>query len=194
MHTTLAQALWPSHSLLRHAGLILLGSVALALLSQVEVPMLPVPMTLQTLGVLLIGFFYGSRLGAATLIAYLLEGAAGLPVFAGGAGGVQHIVGPTGGYLVGFVASAWLVGFIAERLGSSRLQEAVGALLAALAGGVLLYVPGLIWLYQFPFIENWQAAFAAGMAPFLLGDGVKIVLAAALFLAAQGAIRRRRNS
>lgn len=192
MHTTLAQALWPSHSLLRHAGLVLLGSVALALLSQVEVPMLPVPMTLQTLGVLLIGFLYGSRLGAATLIAYLLEGAAGLPVFAGGAGGVQHLVGPTGGYLVGFVASAWLAGFIAERLGSSRWQEAVGALLAALAGGVVLYVPGLIWLHQF--VGDWQATFTAGMVPFLLGDGVKIVLAAALFLAAREAIRRRRSS
>ncbi len=194
MHTTLAQALWPSHSLLRHAGLVLLGSVALSLLSQVKVPMLPVPMTLQTLGVLLIGFLYGSRLGAATLIAYLLEGAAGLPVFAGGAGGIQHILGPTGGYLIGFVASAWLVGFIAERLTGSQWQQTAGALLAALAGGLVLYVPGLIWLHQFPFIESWQAAFVAGMAPFLLGDSVKVVLAAALFLAAQGAIRRRRSS
>lgn len=181
------KALWPSHSLWRNAALVLLGSAALALLSQVKVPMLPVPMTLQTLGVLLIGFLYGSRLGAATLIAYLAEGAAGLPVFAGGAGGLQHLAGPTGGYLVGFVASAWLVGFLSERMQGPRWFAAG---VASVAGGIVLYAPGLLWLHQF--VGDWQVTLVAGMVPFLVGDALKVVLAAGLFLATQEAIRRHR--
>lgn len=187
MHSSPAQTLWPTRAPWRHAVLILGGSAALAILSQIEVPLPFVPVTLQTMGVVLIGFLYGARLGAATLLAYLAEGALGLPVFAGGGGGVGYMDGPTGGYLVGFVLSAWLVGFLSERFGARWWV----ALPAALAGGAVVYVPGLLWLGQF--LPDWQATLAAGLFPFVVGDLIKMALAAALYLGARGALARYRS-
>ena len=115
---TLANRLWPAASskqLLRAALLAILGSALVTVCAQVNVPMVPVPMTLQTLAVLAIGGAYGSRLGAATLALYALEGAVGLPVFAQFKAGPAILMGPTGGYIIGFIAAAGLVGFLAER-------------------------------------------------------------------------------
>src|SRR5690606_7512035 len=115
----------------------------LALLSQVRVPVGPVPVTGQTLGVLLVGAGFGAPLGLATVGAYLLLGALGLPVFAGAAAGVAYALGPTGGYLVGFVMAAALLGRLSRRGWDRRLRSSVAAMLLANA---LVYVPGLLWL------------------------------------------------
>ncbi len=137
-----------------------------------------VPVTGQTFAVLLIGAVYGSRLGAATMIAYLAEGASGLPVFAGGHGGIGAISTASGGYLFGFIAAAYIVGWFAER-GWDRGRWIV---LPMLLGNAALYVPGLIWLHeQFRIVGipiSWETALDYGLWPFIAGDLAKLVLAA----------------
>ncbi|MDO5658832.1 MAG: biotin transporter BioY [Paracoccus sp. (in: a-proteobacteria)] len=170
---TLTQAALPERSLLTNTLLVLAGTALLALSAQVSVPMIPVPMTLQTLAISIIGLTYGSRLAALTVIAYLAEGAMGLPVFANGASGAA-LMGPTAGFLFGFVAMAWLTGVMVERgldRGFARL------FVAAFIPAMLLFVPGLVVLKMFTGM-GWQAAFMAGVAPFLLGAVVKAVIAA----------------
>jgi biotin transport system substrate-specific component len=183
---TLIGTLWPAQSApaLRWALLMLLGSLFLAVCAQVQVPLWPVPMTMQTFGVLLLGMAFGARLGAATVALYLIEGAAGLPVFAGFSGGVPVLFGPTGGYLFGFVIAAWLVGALAER-GWDR--GVLTTALAMLFGNIVLYVPGLIWLGN---LYGAEQAIAAGLAPFWIGDLLKIALAAGLLPSAWWLTRR----
>jgi biotin transport system substrate-specific component len=184
---TLIGTLWPIGTVpvVRGAALMLLGSLFLAVCAQIQVPLWPVPMTMQTFGVLLLGMAFGSRLGAATVALYLLEGAAGLPVFAQFMGGVPVLLGPTGGYLFGFVIAAWLVGSLAER-GWDR--GVVTTALAMLFGNIVLYVPGLIWLAGF--VGGAEQAIALGLAPFWLGDLLKIALAAGLLPSAWWLARR----
>jgi biotin transport system substrate-specific component len=143
----LAKTLWPARSLGRDLSLVLAGSLFVALLAQVAIPLpfTPVPITGQTLGVLLVGAALGSRLGFMALLAYLLEGAMGLPVFAGGTGGLAKILGPTGGFLLAFPLAAGLVGLLVERLGLDR--SFLGTLLAMLLGNALIYLLGLPWLW-----------------------------------------------
>ena len=159
------------NSILRQGALALFGSWMLAGLSQVSVGG-PVPMTLQTFGVLLIGLTFGFRLAFATLAAYLIQGAIGLPVFAGGAGGASHFVGPSGGYLVGFLLSATLIGLLADK-GFTRGW--VGMIIALLAGTAVIYAFGLPWLGS---IVGYDKMLAYGFTPFVLGDTIKLVLAA----------------
>jgi biotin transport system substrate-specific component len=194
----LASRLWPatqSGGMLRHAVLAVLGSLFVAAAAQISVPMLPVPMTLQTLAVLAIGGAYGARLGAATLFLYALEGAAGLPVFANFSGGYPVIAGPTGGYIVGFILAAGLVGYLVERGWGNRLPSMLAAMLA---GAVVLYVPGLIWLATWlaavkgmDFSAAWPVAVSSGLVPFIPGDIVKAVLAALAFPAAHGLLGKK---
>ena len=136
-----------------------------------------VPVTGQTFAVLLIGALYGSRLGATTLIAYLAEGAAGIPVFAGGLGGISAIATASGGYLFGFVLAAYVVGWFAER-GWDRSRWIV---LPMLLGNAILYVPGIIWLHQqFDIVGKpitWDTALDYGLWPFVAGDLAKLVAA-----------------
>ncbi len=171
---TLTQALLPTATLGRKALLVLAGSALISLGAQITVPMWPVPMTLQTLAIALVGLTYGGRLAALTVLAYLAEGAAGLPVFAGGAGGAAHLVGPTAGFLWGFVPMAWLTGLLVEK----GLDRGVFRLfLAAAIPNLMLYVPGVWWLSQIvgkPL--GW--ALEKGMLPFVLGDMVKCAIAA----------------
>jgi biotin transport system substrate-specific component len=190
----LASRVWPAtgeRSWMRSIVLAIIGSAFVAMCAQVSIPMWPVPMTLQTLAVLAIGGAYGSRLGAATLCLYALEGAAGLPVFANFQAGLFLPTGEiiaTGGYVIGFILAAGLVGWLAER-GWDR--DPRWMFLAMLLGGALLYVPGLIWLTVW-FVElkgmTLDAAIAAsitgGLVPFVAGDVVKAALAAAIFPAA----------
>ena len=146
---TLATTLWPvtvAPGLRRSAILALLGSLFVAACSQIQVPLWPVPITGQTFAVLVVGAAFGWRLGGATLALYLAEGAIGLPVFAKFSGGLAVLAGPTGGYLVGFVLAAALVGYLAER-GWDR--SPLSTALAMLAGNVLIYLPGLAWLAAF---------------------------------------------
>jgi biotin transport system substrate-specific component len=172
-HATLASRFWPeTSSLASKALLAIVGSMIVAVAAHISVPMLPVPMTLQTLAVLAIGATFGARLGAATLALYALEGAAGLPVFAPVADGYPGLLGPTGGYIIGFVFAAALVGYLVER-GWGRN---VGKLfLACLAGAVVLYVPGLLWLGSYVGAEK---VFEYGFNPFVMGDIVKAAVVA----------------
>jgi len=137
-----------------------------------------VPVTGQTFAVLLIGAVYGSRLGAATMVAYLAEGASGLPVFAGGHGGIGAISTASGGYLFGFIAAAYIVGWFSER-GWDRGRWIV---LPMVLGNAALYVPGIIWLHeQFRIVNipiSWETALDYGLWPFIAGDLAKLVLAA----------------
>lgn len=161
---------------LYNLGLVLAGSLLVALSAQVSIPLwfTPVPITGQTFGVLLVGALLGSRRGALALAAYLLEGAAGLPVFAEFRGGLPVLLGPTGGYLVGFVFAAGLVGWLAERGWDRRF---VTALAAMALGNVVVFACGVPWLAQF---VTPSQALALGFWPFIAGALVKTVLAAAL--------------
>jgi len=153
-----------------------------------------VPVTGQTFAVLLIGAVYGSRLGAATMMAYLAEGASGLPVFAGGHGGIGAISTASGGYLFGFIAAAYVVGWFAER-GWDRGRWIV---LPMLLGNAALYVPGIIWLHeQFRIVNipiSWETALDYGLWPFIAGDLAKLVLAALAVPAGWSAVERLRGS
>ncbi|KGJ03529.1 biotin transport system substrate-specific component [Paracoccus halophilus] len=171
---TLTQAAFPGRSALRNIALILAGSALLALSAQASVPMFPVPMTLQTLAVSLIGLAYGSRLAAVTVLAYLAEGAMGLPVFSNASGGIAPLIGPTAGFLWGFVGMAWLTGWLVER----GLDRGVGRLfVAALLPGLLLFVPGAGAL-ALVLGKTAAEAVALAVTPFLLGAVVKAVIAA----------------
>jgi len=156
------------------AFLVVVGSLLLAVSAQFKIPLYPVPVTGQTLLVLLIGMAYGPRLGAATVAAYLLQGAVGLPVFAGGAFGLATLFGMTGGYLFGFLAAAFVMGWLAER-GMGR--TVISTVLAMLIGNLVIYLCGASWLAAFIGADK---ALAAGVLPFLYGDAVKLVVAAGL--------------
>jgi biotin transport system substrate-specific component len=198
---TLANRLWPaasSNQLLRAVLLAVLGSALVAVCAQISIPMVPVPMTLQTLAVLTIGGAYGSRLGAATLALYAIEGAAGLPVFANFQAGLFLPTGEiiaTGGYIVGFVIAAGLVGWLAERGWDRSIAKMFAAMLL---GAMVLYVPGLIWLTAWLVVLKGMTlgaativAFSSGLIPFVWGDLLKAALAAMAFPAAWLALGRR---
>jgi biotin transport system substrate-specific component len=170
--------------ILRTIITVLAGTALLWLSAKASVPFYPVPMTLQPLAVLLLGAALGPRLAGATVAAYLLEGAAGLPVFAAG-GGVAYLIGPTGGYLVGFLLSAIVVGALAERGWDRNIFTMA---LAMAIGVALIYIPGVLWLAK---IAGWQIAFAKGLLPFLYGDALKIAIGACLMPAAWQIVRAR---
>ena len=189
-HTTLADVLSPRQrrSWLLDAVLVVLFSAFVALTAQVEIPLWPVPLTLQTLGVLFTGAVLGSRRGALALLLYLTEGTLGLPVFAGGASGVGYMLGPTGGYLVGFVVAAGVVGWLAQR-GWDRWL--VWAAVAMVIGNVIIYVCGVAWLAVF--LGDLWGALVKGMLLFVVGDLIKIAVAA-LTLPGGWKLARRRDS
>ncbi len=170
---TLVDALLPWRSLAFQLMIVLGGSLLVALLAQVVIPLpfTPVPITGQTYGVLLVGAALGSRRGAASLLLYILEGGLGLPFLAGGKSGWP--AGPTGGYLIGFVAAAFAVGWLAERGWDRRFGKAV---LAMLIGEVLIYGFGVPWLSAF---VGTTKSLSLGLLPFIPGDAVKLLLAAA---------------
>jgi biotin transport system substrate-specific component len=156
------------------AAVVALGTLFLAASSWVEVPMLPVPMTMQTFAVTLIGALYGWRLGAITVLAWLGEAMVGLPVLAGGAGGIAHFAGPTAGYLFAFPLAAALVGWLAERgwTGGNLLRSFAAMLL----GNAFILVMGGTWLAA---LIGSNDAMTYGVTPFILGAIVKSALAAA---------------
>jgi biotin transport system substrate-specific component len=157
--------------------LVVGGSALIALCSQVSFPLpfTPVPVTGQTFGVLVVGMALGARKGAMAVLAYLAEGFAGLPVFAGGAAGIAQLLSPTGGYLLGFVLSAMVCGKLAE-MGFDRK---IGTTLLAMAiGNLVIFLPGLLWLRQF--VPAGQAV-ALGLLPFIPGAIVKTLAASMIF-------------
>lgn len=138
----------------------------------IAIPIGPVPIVLQNLFIMLAGLLLGGRWGLISVAVYLLAGAVGLPVFAGGTGGVGKFVGPTGGYLLGFAAAAYLTGLISE-IGRGRVAIDV---LAMVAGTLIIYAFGVSWL-KVATGMSFSKAFAVGMLPFLIGDALKIAAA-----------------
>lgn len=171
----------------RSVSLVFVFSLLTALAAQIVIPVGPVPITAQTFAVLLTGALLGSRLGAMAMIVYLLEGASGLPFFYGGHGGLTHLLGPTGGYLVAFPAAAFITGAFAENGWDKRFLTAVAAMAA---GSLLIMVAGWAW---FSFVTNTSpgAAFKLSIAPFLVGDVIKILLAAAVLPSGWALLKRK---
>ena len=167
-----------SRLVVKQVVLVLLGVAALAIAAKIRIPMWPVPLTMGTFAVLTIGAAYGPRLGLATILGYLAIGALGFDVFAGSSAdknGLAYMMGGTGGYLVGYVLAALALGIFA-RAGWDRSMPRMAA--AMLVGNALIYIPGLLWLgilfgWDKPILE-W------GLTPFLLGDALKLALAALL--------------
>lgn len=172
----------------RSLVLVVAFSLLVALAAQVAVPLpwTPVPLTMQTFAVLLTGALLGSRLGALALLAYLAEGAGGLPFFQGGTGGVAPLFGPTAGYLVAFPAAAFVTGYLAERGWDRRFLTAAAAMLL---GSLVILAGG--WAGLAAYLHSAAAAFASGVAPFLVGDIVKVALAAAALPAGWALLRGR---
>jgi len=174
---------------LRAACTVLLGTALLAACAHVAIPLwfTPVPLTVQPFGVLLLGLLLGPRLAAATVAAYLTEGALGLPVFAPttvALTGLAHLLGPTGGYLLAYPAAALLIGYLQRRLGGSFSMN----LLSAAAGNLLILTGGALWLAVITH-ASVPAAFSLAVLPFLPGDALKVAAAAA----AAGGLRRLRR-
>ncbi|HEX8070145.1 MAG TPA: biotin transporter BioY [Pyrinomonadaceae bacterium] len=184
---TLTGALLAPVDWVRGLALVVAFSLLTALAAQVAVPLpfTPVPVTLQTFAVLLTGALLGARLGALAMIAYLLEGACGLPFFSLGRGGVLHLLfAPTAGYLLAYPLAAYVTGWLAERGWDRKYPSAA----AAMALGSLVILAGG-WLRLLRFASP-TAAFAQGVAPFLLGDVVKVALAAAVLPTGWALLRR----
>lgn len=196
---TLSQAVLPQTGILRDVLLVFAFSGFMALCAQIAIylPFTPVPITGQTLGALLTGAVLGSKRGALAMLAYLAEGLAGLPVFAGGASawslssiGVPAIVGPAAGFRFAFVVSAFVVGWLAERGWDRNFLTTAAAMFI---GNVILYIPGLIWL-------GWMlklsvgATLTAGLIPFIPGDLIKLVLAAVALPSAWALVQRTPRS
>lgn len=175
-HATLADALWSPAAgspAIRAIVLAVIGSILLTISAKIQVPVWPVPMTMQTFVVLVLGVAYGWRLAAATVLLYLAQGALGLPVFAAG-GGPAYMAGPTGGYLVGFLVAAGAVGWLAER---GWARSWTSTLAAMLIGTAIIFACGIAWLST---LIGLPQAIDAGLKPFLLSEAVKIALATAL--------------
>ncbi|MEY4967749.1 MAG: hypothetical protein RIQ73_448 [Actinomycetota bacterium] len=173
--TSLRSTVLPHSSILSTTALTAGGVLFLAAMAQIAIPVpgSPVPVTGQTLGVLLIGTTYGSGLGLATFAMYLLAGIAGAPVFAGASFGVEKITGATGGYLIGMMVATYLLGVLAKR----RLdQRFLTSLPSMLFGTLIIFSFGLIWLHHFTG-KDWAWTIAAGLTPFIVGEALKIAIA-----------------
>jgi biotin transport system substrate-specific component len=170
-------------------AVVVAASLLLALSAKVSVPFYPVPLTMQTFVVIGLGLALGRWRGLAAVLLYLAEGAAGLPVFAGTPEkgiGIAYIVGPTGGYLLGYVPAVLLAGFLAGRGWDRR---PLSAMAAGLLAGAVIYIPGLLWLGAV--IGFDKPVLQYGLYPFIVGDVVKAALAAILFPAAWKALEGR---
>jgi len=179
-------------TLLKKTLLVVAGTIFIAIAAQISIPFFPVPMTLQTLAILIVGLTFGARLGAVTVLAYLAEGAAGLPVFANGGATLAYMAGPTLGFLIGFVFMAYIAGLAAGR-------GVAAMIVASLVAAAFVYLPGLAWpmgvANTFGIEAGWAGlsadkVFAGFAAPFLLGDAVKAVLAALVVSGAFKALRK----
>jgi biotin transport system substrate-specific component len=175
-HPTLADTVWSPMAgslAVRAIALALIGTVLLTVSAKIQVPFWPVPMTMQTFVVLVLGMAYGWRLAGTTVLLYLAQGAIGLPVFAGG-GGIAYMAGPTGGYLAGFLLAAVAVGWLAEHGWDRSVPRTLAAMLI---GTGIIFGCGIAWLGT---LIGLPQAISAGLVPFLLGEAVKIALATAI--------------
>ena len=199
--STLAATLWPvgTNALLRNAVLVAAGVGLMTLSAKVQVPIQPVPVTLQTLALPLIAAALGSRLGFVTMLAYLALGLAGQPVFANTPPqipGPLYLFGGTGGFLVAYPFAAWIIGAMAERTGSRSLPKLFAGMVTA---DLLIFGCGFVWLAFFAHLADgvigrgidftWEKA----IVPFLLPDLVKLALAASLIIACSALVARLRS-
>ena len=171
---SLRSAAFPRTSTWNSALFITGGTLFIAALAQISLPIpgSPVPITGQTLGVLLVGTSYGATLGFSTVLAYLLAGIAGAPFFAEGAHGFSKITGATGGYLIGMLIASLVVGALANRAWDQRMSSSLATILV---GDGIIFTFGLLWLHSYTG-QNWSWTFAAGFTPFLLGEFIKIAI------------------
>ncbi|HET9711262.1 MAG TPA: biotin transporter BioY [Pyrinomonadaceae bacterium] len=171
----------------RSAGLVIVFSLFIAAFAQFTIPIGPVPITGQSFAVLLTGALLGSRLGAAAVIAYLIEGAVGLPFFSGGGGGIMRFFGPTGGYLIAFPAAAYVTGAFAEHGWDKNYWSAVTAMGI---GSLIILLVGGVW-FSVITMTLPDVAFQTAVKPFLLGDLIKIALAAAVLPTGWALLKRK---
>lgn len=179
MNKVLAEEIWNVSGntlIMKRVAMVVLGIFALAATAKIQVPMIPVPMTLTTFAVLTIGAAYGPRMGLATIIGYLLVGMLGFDIFAKSSAelnGLEYMMGSTGGYLVGYVLATAALGFAARKGWDRNIFKMAGAMLA---GNVLIYIPGILWLAH---LYTWEKPIIEwGLTPFIYGDLTKLVLAA----------------
>lgn len=184
-HAAPLDRFWPAtrsdQKVVRAVVLALLGSLLLWASAKVQVPFYPVPMTMQTAVVFLLGIAYGPALAVGTVLLYIAEGAMGLPVFAGTPErgiGLPYILGPTGGYIASWLVAAAITGYVAQ-----RTRHWLGIGLSVLAGTAVIYLGGATWLATF---VGFEKAIALGVLPFLLGDAVKLALVTAVAVAGLG--------
>lgn len=171
----------------RSISLAVVFSLLTALAAQIVIPIGPVPITGQTFAVLLTGALLGSRLGAMAMIVYLVEGGAGLPFFYGGHGGIAHLFGPTGGYLVAFPAAAFITGAFAENDWDKRFLTAVAAMFV---GSIVILLAGWAW-FSLVMHTAMLAAFKVSVAPHIIGDIIKIFAAAAVLPTGWAVLKRK---
>lgn len=172
-----------------NTAIILCASWIIAVSAQITIllPFSPVPITAQTLAVLLTGFILGKKLGTASVAAYLAQGAAGLPLFAGGKSGLAALFGPTGGYLFGFLAAVYVVGMLIELKFKRSFYQAI---IVLIIGNIVIYAFGLVWLARF---VGESQVLQLGLYPFLIGDLLKILLGIVLVGSSSALISRSRS-
>ncbi|MEI6648601.1 MAG: biotin transporter BioY [Actinomycetes bacterium] len=173
--STLRTALVPRTTLLTQTGFILGGTLFLSLMAQIAIPIpgSPVPVTGQTLAVLLLGTAYGASLGFATFAFYILMGVAGAPIFASGSHGLARFTGPTGGYLAGMLLASAITGALAGRKWDQKILTVIPTMVI---GDLVIFTAGLVWLHHAT-SQNWSWTFSKGLTPFLLGEIIKIAIA-----------------
>ena len=164
----------PANHLVKEAAFIMSAVFVIAALSRVTIPLQPVPVTGQTLGVLLAGMMLGRKRALTAIVAYLTLGLIGFPVFANGAFGLATLIGPTGGYLLGFIPAAFVMGWLGDKGWYNKALTAVSALLI---GHMIIFAMGLLWLAHF---TGWSSVLAAGLIPFLPGALAKTLIAFAM--------------
>ena len=177
---SLRATVFPRSSALTQVLFVAAGVAFISLLAQIAIPVpgSPVPVTGQTLAVLLIGTTYGARLGVLTFATYLLAGVAGAPIFAPSATsanhGIDRLIGATGGYLVGMLIASFVLGYLADRKADQKFRTSFPALLL---GDAIIFTFGLLWLQQ-TLDLSWAKTIAAGFTPFILGEAIKIAITA----------------
>jgi len=175
--------------IIREIVLVVTGSILIAFAAQFyfPLPFSPVPITGQTFAVLLLAALYGHNRGGLTILTYLILGIAGRPVFASGTFGIATIIGPTGGYLVGFLPAAYIVGFLSKKGWDRKVWTTATSMII---GNVVIYLVGTTWLSRF---VGWDNVLQTGLIPFLIGDGAKIILATLLLPTGWKLINRSRH-
>ncbi len=158
--------------------MVILSVAFLGVMANIRIPLWPVPITMQTFGVFAIAFFFGSKKGSLSILAYVLAGIVGFGVFAGYSSGMAVMIGPTGGYIIGFLVAAFFVGYMIEK-GYGRDKKSI--LLCMVIGNLIIYLGGIISLRLFFADFTWWKIMMVGVIPFLIGDAIKIIGAMALF-------------